>query len=598
MWISGPAGAVYSVLHSDGQKAVTGVVFVPPFGWDEVESHRARRYWAVRLAAAGIPSLRFDLPGTADSEGGPRDPDLLGRWTTSIATLVSWMREATGVERVAVIGIGVGGVIASRALSEGAQIDDLILWASRASGRQAVRELRAYAGAVASEYPADHENHPVADGVEVTGFLLSDETQRSLSACTVPDMDFSRAKGLRVLLLSRDSIRVDPALESVFLRDGAEVTSLETRDYADLTAHPQSLVLRRPEATVALSIEWLRAGRGRPSSYADSERVRHESGQLPQVTASVELAVGDSAVRETILPIDIGGSRGFAIVTGPTRGERSPVSALLLSPGAIRKIGQHRMWVEVARRWALRGVTTVRFDLPAIGDTAGVDDVGEDASATVHLAELSSPQTIKAIAGVLSELRREGIADKFVTVGHCSGAYLGFHTAVSDPGVLGYFGIDQQIFEYTEAGYQGEMLNMIGRALRSGLLRRLRERGVTAHEMAQVRQAVGFRIRSAFSGAREEPEQTTEEMLDRLRQRGTDILLLLVQETALETRMPEGGVEAWVRRWPNLRVEELPTEDHMARALWLQQLTHERLDAGLERVLVKAAATGWPQANP
>jgi alpha-beta hydrolase superfamily lysophospholipase len=597
IWITGSVGAVYAVLHSDGQSASTGVLIVPPFGWDEVESHRARRYWAVRLAKAGLPCLRFDLPGTGDSEGGPRDPNLLDRWTASIDSAASWLRYTLGVDRVAVIGIGVGGLVASRAISEGAAVDDLVLWGTRASGRQAVREIRAYAGVVASKHPHDHEGHEVEDGIEVTGFLLAGETQRALSACNVEEMDFPHRGRLRVLLLSRDSLPVDLGLERAFERGGAAVTSVETRDYHHLVAHPQSLVLRRPESTIALSITWLRYGAAdqlagqttSPASEVGSPRGEADFAQV--VTSSVELQNGGQVIRETIIDIDVGGQPGYAIITEPTQGERAPVASLLLSSGAIRKIGQHRMWVELARRWAARGVITVRFDLPGIGDTAG--DAGAKGSATVNLSALHAPETVEAVTGVLVQLRDRGIAQRFVTVGHCSGAYLGLHAAITDPGVVGYFGIDQQIFEYTEATYQGQMLELIRAALRDGLVTRLRERGVTAHEKAQVRDAILFRLRSGRArGTR--ASRSPEQILDRLAGHGTDMLLLLVQEPGLFALMPEGDVESWAARWPNLVIEELPTEDHMARALWLQQLTHERLDAGLERLLCRLTATGVP----
>ena len=34
-------------------------------------SYRSRREWAERLALAGYPTLRFDLPGSGDSAGAP-----------------------------------------------------------------------------------------------------------------------------------------------------------------------------------------------------------------------------------------------------------------------------------------------------------------------------------------------------------------------------------------------------------------------------------------------------------------------------------------------------------------------------------------------
>jgi hypothetical protein len=40
-----------------------------------------------------------------------------------------------------------------------------------------------------------------------------------------------------------------------------------------------------------------------------------------------------------------------------------------------------------------------------------------------------------------------------------------------------------------------------------------------------------------------------------------------------------------IDRWPNLSIEQLPTSDHMFRAIWVQRHVHGLLDAALERVL-------------
>jgi hypothetical protein len=45
------------------------------------------------------------------------------------------------------------------------------------------------------------------------------------------------------------------------------------------------------------------------------------------------------------------------------------------------------------------------------------------------------------------------------------------------------------------------------------------------------------------------------------------------------------GIVARLDRWPNLSVAQLPTTDHMFRAIWLQQHVHGLLDDALGRVL-------------
>ena len=43
-------------------------------------------------------------------------------------------------------------------------------------------------------------------------------------------------------------------------------------------------------------------------------------------------------------------------------------------------------------------------------------------------------------------------------------------------------------------------------------------------------------------------------------------------------------------RWPNLRLERIPSRDQMFRAQWLQRHVHERVDEALERMLARLPA--------
>ena len=111
------ADLVFGVLHEPvGGFSGLGVVLVPPFGWDEACSYRPRRAWADRLAAEGHRALRIDLPGTGDSGASPRDPDRLEAWTLAVDDAARWLRSEAGCSEVAVIGLGLGGMLGHRAV--------------------------------------------------------------------------------------------------------------------------------------------------------------------------------------------------------------------------------------------------------------------------------------------------------------------------------------------------------------------------------------------------------------------------------------------------------------------------------------------------
>jgi pimeloyl-ACP methyl ester carboxylesterase len=118
----------YSLLgHTDFSKrpASFGVLIVPPFGFEEVCCYRPLRFLARTFAQAGIPTLRYDLPGTGDSSGGLLDPGLLEQWILSIDAAVGELRRVSGVERAALVGIRLGGMLAALAAARGARVQDL-----------------------------------------------------------------------------------------------------------------------------------------------------------------------------------------------------------------------------------------------------------------------------------------------------------------------------------------------------------------------------------------------------------------------------------------------------------------------------------------
>ena len=117
-------------------------------------------------------------------------------------------------------------------------------------------------------------------------------------------------------------------------------------------------------------------------------------------------------------PIGAPGTHGdaFGILSrGPSAGPAA-LAVLLLSSGALPRTGPNRAWVEMARRWAARGIPTVRLDLAGIGDAGG-----EDPELVSDEGQYESWR-IDDVRRVLDHLQATAIADRFVLGGLCSGA--------------------------------------------------------------------------------------------------------------------------------------------------------------------------------
>ena len=75
---------VLAMLHDAAAPRDVAVLMLPPFGWEEMCSARARLNWANDLSGRGYAAMRIDLPGTGDSGGSPWTLGLFDLWIESV----------------------------------------------------------------------------------------------------------------------------------------------------------------------------------------------------------------------------------------------------------------------------------------------------------------------------------------------------------------------------------------------------------------------------------------------------------------------------------------------------------------------------------
>jgi pimeloyl-ACP methyl ester carboxylesterase len=569
--------SIFAFFHpADGSE--TAVLLCPPFGWDDVCSYRPRMRWAEDLARRGHPSLRIDLPGTGDSAGSPRGPDRAGAWRDAVAGSAAWLRAETGCARVAAIGMGVGGFAACLAAADGAAIDDLVLWGVPARGRTLVRELRAFAALKAAEFPdPDAEAPPpLPDScIEVAGYVVSDETAAALEGADLTRVPMPAAERKRVLLLDRDGVRVDSRLHAHFEGSGAEVTLAPGPGYGWAVTNPQQ---SRPPADVFATVgAWLAAA---------PPGARPAPARVPIASDSIELDVGGTPIRETPISVEAASGQLFGVLVEPACGPVSDLAMVLGNAGAVRRIGPNRMWVEAARRWAARGVPTLRLDIEGLGDSPGNELVYAH-TPTMYDAALA-PQMRAAI----DELESRGVASRFMVGGLCAGAFWSFHVLREDPRVSAALLLNLFAF------YWDDDLDAIVevRRLRK-LARRSSWQRVLRGEvrLTQVRAILRWIVRTPLDlrariARRRALGDRLDETFDALLDAGKRVTLLLGRgEPLVEQFRREGRLER-LDRWPNMRLHELPTRDHTFRALWLQEMVHELMDSAVDDEIRRAGS--------
>jgi dienelactone hydrolase len=579
---------VFGLLHMPAahERRDTAVLICPPFGWDDICSYRSRRDWAEHLAASGYPALRVDLPGTGDSGGSLEDPGLLETWTVALDTAADWLGATTCARRIAAIGIGLGGLLLCRAAAQDAPIDDLVLWAVPSRGSTFVRELRAFGKMEASKYrssPDLQRSVPPKDCVSAGGFLLSAETTRALQELDLAQLSLPDREGRRVLLLERDGIGVDDALER-HLRDACvPVTIGPGGGYGAMMAEPQEA--RSPSGVFAQVESWLDSAGpvGKRQSpvglQAAPGRAAPSKRRSVEARDTVELAVAGVRISETPVVIEQPFGLMFGVLAEPLQTPRADIGAVLLNAGAIRRIGPNRMWVRTARRWAARGVPSLRLDFDGLGDASG------DGERFGNLAELYVPELLEQTRAALDELERRCEVHRFVLVGHCSGAFWSFHGALRDERVVAAFMVNPRTFFWH--AWQATLRNV-----RRGLLLpsswRLIARGHVrpARIATVVRHTPRSLLGKALAGRRS-PRESDELALalDTLSGAGKRLHMVFSEGEPLHEELERQGRLRQAEHWPNLTLQLIPGRDHALRPLYSQRDAERALDQALDSEL-------------
>jgi alpha-beta hydrolase superfamily lysophospholipase len=583
LYIEDHSEPVFAVFHGvpDHQRA-TAVLLCPPFGWEDMCSYRSRRDWAEDLSGNGFPVLRIDLPGSGDSAGNPTDAGRLSAWTKAITVSARWLRARDGVQRVAVIGIGLGAMIAYRAASQGAPIDDLVLWGAQTKGRALLRELRAFSRLEAAAITAaDEPEHPAApDGaLVVNGYLMSAETVGELEALDLAELAWSEDGSRRALLLGRDTLKVDERLAATLERAGVEVTLGDGPGYGAMMVEPQDA--RAPVEVFGLTSSWLIQAEATGSD-------RHGEAQTPTEMGELPLRTSGALIRERPIYVKQAEGRLFGVLSEPV-GHRENLCAVLVNAGPQRRTGPNRMWVEIARRWASRGVTTLRIDLAGIGDSDG------DASSLVQVSSLYAHDYVEQIRSVLEELRELGMPERFLALGLCSGAYWSMHAALCEKQIRSIVMLNPRALIWDEWTHAVRRT----KDLRERLLLRSTWRKVLRGEITLARHietarglavnAVGSLRRQAASAPESDP---LDRAFDELRDRDQHALLLFTGREPLHEEIIKQGKTTRIDRWPNIDLEVLgnAADTHTLTPLWLQNQVHELVDRAMEAELRRRQA--------
>ena len=576
MWIDGRA-PIFAVHHppvgSPVDRQARAVLFCAPFGWSNMAGYTVRRMWAQRLAKLGHPVLRFDLPGTGQSAGGPSDDDLVPCWIEAIEVAARWLRAATDATSVTAIGIGLGALLALQASAdEHTSLDELVLWDLPASSRAILREMRLFgAGVRLITRPATTVDSapPMPSAlppgwIESSGFTLSATTIAALEALpaeTVPSAQVSR-----VMLLERDAAQPSQRARAIAERFRAHniTTHLEPgHGFGAMQMSPH--LSAAPDETIATTAAWL--DRPPPTKPPIEPRAQPTSA-----AADVPVAPG---VRESAITIAQPSGTLFGVLAEPEDDDDASDLCIVCLPAmAQRCIGPARLWVELARRHAARGVPVFRTDLASVGESAGPPDVARDA-----MSFALDPDRNAQVGHVLDALEHRLGQRRFILVGLSSAGYLAEAVGIADERVAG-------VLSLNPLGSAGNTVNLglVATSMRGGMWRRIVARDVNfrhwiqwaAHSIAGYGRRVVWALRRATIAT---PSATLgppsyRELLEALQRRAGLLTVAVAEGEPSGWFLEQSGIAGDHARWPALRLHQLHSRDHELRPLDDQRAAH------------------------
>jgi alpha-beta hydrolase superfamily lysophospholipase len=531
MWVSAPEGGA----------STSGVLVLPPLGYQWWSTHRTLRVLAETLAQDGHLVARLDYDGTGDSAGDQWDGGRVAAWRRSVADAVGDLR-AQGCRHIGVVGVRLGGGLA---LIDGHELgaDAIALWAPVSNGKRWARELRL----LAEEVPAAED---LLEGgtVSSAGIVFSAQTLADLNDVSAANL--TAAPAPRALIVDEQP---DGKLAGLLAALGVDV---EARSVA---GRATALDVATEDAIVPMEVveairDWFGAGApelaGPPAAPAPAA-----------AAATARIAWRDGVVQETVT--HLGPEHLAAVLTQPTAGPAKPGTLVFLNTGSEPHVGPGRAWVELARSLALQGHDCYRVDWRGWGESPSAGHAPGrpyDAHAIDDTVEL-----VRALA-------RAGRED-IVLCGLCASAWVALR-AVLEIDVAGVVALNPQLYWAPGDPVEATMAQT----------RRRR-----ATEILEIREGARTGRWTEEDLAGERPWAAA--WLDQLAAASTPVTMVFAEgDDGLEylaTRLHRRLAEA---RRAGLRVVELVGVDHSMHRVWTRQRVAETIASAAAEMLSPARA--------
>lgn len=551
----------------------TAALLVSPWGFEDMSVRKFYREIAEALAARGIASLRFDLPGTGDSAEAAADI-ALEDWLTAIANAAREAGRLSGASKVVLVGHGLGATLAVLAESRIANLSGMALLAPVTSGRIYARETGLWWKMIAADLDLGPD-YTDTGALTIAGMTMPEAIAAPIRKLRDADLKLSRP--LPVLAVCRQGRDSDGALADALSAGGAAVTRVPYDGFDGLVVNP--LISRTPVQIVSEIADWVRG-----IAPAEAPAAAPEAGR--------DIPLAGEGYHETGRRFGDGG-RLLGTFCEP-EGEALGAPVLLVSTSYDRASAWANSGAATARNLARRGIASLRFD------AAGIADSPSAPGDPVQM--LYSKSLDRDVALALDELK--ALTGKpAILVGRCSGGYHAFHASVGNRNAAGVVVVNSYAFVWDGSQSVEEALKKVSRplgdyskrAMNPETFRRLMRGQVDLNAAARaiVRLIVAKtynRIEPALGNlsAGNRLKSEIHAAFKSLADRGAPVVLAYGRhDPGIEqAKMVFGGDFAGLKRYANTRFVSLGDSDHNVTVPEAQKIVTEEI----ARVAMEAGA--------
>ncbi len=243
------------MIHApEGTCPCPAVLFHHGFTGNRIEAHFLFVKMARRLAAAGFLAMRFDFRGSGESAGDFREMTIPGEIDDAKAAL-AWLRGHPMVDpdRVTLLGLSMGGAVASVVAGEDERIVALVLWSALSDPADVVRRSAEGSGSMPSPLGLQPDG-----GFDIGGHLLGLEFLTTIEQARPLDSLMEFRRPALILHGSADEV-IPPSHADRFLETIGEQHA--TRHWIQGADHTYSAHVWEEEV-FQLTADWLRGVAG------------------------------------------------------------------------------------------------------------------------------------------------------------------------------------------------------------------------------------------------------------------------------------------------------------------------------------------------